>query len=125
MRSLDDGEIDVGLEQRDADLPQDLADFGVAEATAAAKAREDSFETIGQGLEHGPDQVTRAASASSERVDRGVRRTSAEERGHELGGSNGDEVRRAFAEPDELDRQAELGSDREHDRRPLPCRRAW
>ena len=64
---LDDGEIDVGLEQGDADLAENLGDLGVAEPAAAAKAREDSVETIGQGVEHGPDQVTRAATSASER----------------------------------------------------------
>ena len=37
MRSLDDLEVDVGLEQGDADLAQDLGDLGVAEA---ARGRE-------------------------------------------------------------------------------------
>ena len=63
---LDDGEVDVGLEKRDPDLAEDLGNFGVAESSAAAKAREDPLETVGQGVEHGPDQVSRATTRPSE-----------------------------------------------------------
>ena len=44
----DDGEVDVGLEQGDADLATDLVDVGLAEAAPAAQAREDAVETVAQ-----------------------------------------------------------------------------
>src|SRR5208283_2355590 len=59
---LHNGEVDVGLEKCDSDLAENLGDLSVAEPAAAAKAREDSFETISQGVEHGPDQVSRTAA---------------------------------------------------------------
>ena len=59
---LDDSQIDVGLEKGDSDLAQDLCDLGVPEAPAAAKAREDPLEAIGQCVEHEPDQVSRAGA---------------------------------------------------------------
>jgi len=40
------GEVDVGLEQGEADLAQDLVDIGLAEATLAAELLEDAVETV-------------------------------------------------------------------------------
>ena len=45
---LDDLEVDVGLEQGDADLPQDLVDLGLAQAAAAPEALEDPLEAVGE-----------------------------------------------------------------------------
>ena len=49
---LDDLEVDVGLEQGDPDLPQDLFDLALAQPTAALELAEDSLETIAQRLKH-------------------------------------------------------------------------
>jgi hypothetical protein len=51
---LDDDEVDVGLEQGEADLAQDLVDIALTQHTLATEAVEDALETIGQGLEHEP-----------------------------------------------------------------------
>ena len=45
-------DVDVGLEQRRADLAQGLVDVGVAEPAPAAEAAEDPLEAVGQGVEH-------------------------------------------------------------------------
>ena len=45
-------DVDVGLEQGDADLAQHLLDIGVAQATLAAEALEDPFKAVGQSFEH-------------------------------------------------------------------------
>jgi hypothetical protein len=50
---LDDLEVDVGLEQGQADLAQDLVDLGLAQAAPAPQALEDPLEAIGQRIEHG------------------------------------------------------------------------
>ena len=48
----DDLEVDVGLEQGQADLAQDLVDIVLAEAAAPAHALEDPVEAVRQCLEH-------------------------------------------------------------------------
>ena len=45
---LDDLEVDVGLEQGDADLPQDLVDLALAQPAAALELAEDALEAVGQ-----------------------------------------------------------------------------
>ena len=50
-------DVDVGLEQRGADLAQRLVDVGVAEPAPAAEAAEDPFESVGQGVEHAEVQA--------------------------------------------------------------------
>jgi hypothetical protein len=40
--------VDIGFEQRDANLAQHLLDVGLAESTLAAKTLEDAFEPIGE-----------------------------------------------------------------------------
>ena len=47
-RSADDLEVDVRLEQRQADLPQDLVDVVLAEPAAPAQALEDAVEAVRQ-----------------------------------------------------------------------------
>ena len=49
----DDLEVDVGLEQGEADLPQDLVDLGLAEPAPAPEAGEDALEPVGERVEHG------------------------------------------------------------------------
>jgi len=44
----DDLEVDVGLEQRQADLAQDLVDLGLVEAATPTEPLEDAFETVGK-----------------------------------------------------------------------------
>ena len=45
-------DVDVGFEQRRADLAQGLVDVGVAQPTPAAQAAEDPLEAVGKGVEH-------------------------------------------------------------------------
>src|SRR5439155_4913603 len=52
--ALYDLEVDVGLEQREPDLAQDLVDLGLAHTAAASQAREDRVEAVGEGVEHPP-----------------------------------------------------------------------
>ncbi len=48
----DDPEVDVGLQQGQADLPQRLVDVGLAQPAAPAQPAEDRVEAVGQALEH-------------------------------------------------------------------------
>ena len=71
-KSADDAEVDVGLEQGEADLAEDLVDVGLAEAALAAEALEDPVETVGQRLEHAVGQRTGPLfPASNQAVSRG------------------------------------------------------
>jgi hypothetical protein len=54
---LDDLEVDVGLEERGADLPQTLLDVRVGELALAAQEAEGGREALSQGLEHGESGV--------------------------------------------------------------------
>ena len=47
-----DAHVDVGLEQRDAQLTRDFVDVLVGELAAAAQLAEDAVETVGERLEH-------------------------------------------------------------------------
>jgi len=49
---LDDGEVDIGLEQREADLAHGLVDVVLGQATLAPKAVEGGAEPVGKGIEH-------------------------------------------------------------------------
>ena len=49
---LDDDEVDVGLEEGQADLAQDLVDVGLPQRPLAAQPGEDALEAFGQRLEH-------------------------------------------------------------------------
>ncbi len=44
--SLDHGQVDVGLEQSDPYLTQDLVDVGVAQLPLAAQSRKDPIEAV-------------------------------------------------------------------------------
>src|ERR1035438_1387247 len=81
-------------------------------AAAAAKAREDCIETIGQGVKHESAQVSRAAARAPLATTNAY--ASAEQRRHELHRIERHEVRWSLTDPDELDRQSELRSDREN-----------
>ena len=50
---LDDLEVDVGLEQREADLAQRLVEILLGEDPAVAQARENALELVGERVEHG------------------------------------------------------------------------
>ena len=47
-----DAHVDVGFEERDADLARDLVDVLLGEAPARAEPGEDAVETVGKGVEH-------------------------------------------------------------------------
>ena len=82
-----DLEVDVGLEQGDPDLPQDLVDVGLAEAALAPQAGEDRVEPVGEGVEHGPPMLP-APPARSEPTGAAVRhRAFLRRRRTETGGS--------------------------------------
>ena len=48
-----DGQLDVGLEQRGADLLERLVEIGVADAALAPQAGGDPLQAVGEGVEHG------------------------------------------------------------------------
>ena len=48
----DDGQRDVGLEQRDPDLAGGGVDVGFGQPALAAQRREDLVEPVGEGVEH-------------------------------------------------------------------------
>ena len=50
---LDDLEVDVGLEQRQADLAHRGVDVGLADAAAAGQAGEGLAQALAEGVEHG------------------------------------------------------------------------
>ena len=67
----DDGDVDVGLEQRRADLLHHLVDVGLGEATLAAEALDDPVEPVGEAVEHArprlPADPSREVSAPPRR----------------------------------------------------------
>jgi len=48
LQRLDDGQVDVGFQQRQADFSQHLVDVGLGELPLAAQLGEDAFKTVGQ-----------------------------------------------------------------------------
>ncbi len=48
-----DAELDVGLEERGADLLEGLVEILVADAPLAAQARRNPLQAVGKGVEHG------------------------------------------------------------------------
>ena len=50
---VDDLQVDVGFEQRDADLAQSLGDVFFSERALAAKVLEDALQFVGKVLKHG------------------------------------------------------------------------
>ena len=60
----DDGDVDVGLEQRRADLLHHLVDVGLGEATLAAEALDDPVEAVGEAVEHASVEATADAAIS-------------------------------------------------------------
>ena len=63
-QALHDPDVDVGLEEGEADLATHLVDVLLGEATAAAEAGEDAVEAVGEGVEHGAVMATGAGAAS-------------------------------------------------------------
>ena len=57
---LDHAEVDVGLEEGEADLAQDLVDLLLAQPPPAAQALEDPLEPIGECVEHRRGKATTA-----------------------------------------------------------------
>ena len=53
----DDGDVDVGFEERRADLLHHLVDVGLGEATLAAEPLDDAFESVGEIVEHQPSRL--------------------------------------------------------------------
>ena len=49
---LDDLEVDVGLEQREADLAHGLVDVVLGQRAAGADVGEGRLELLGEGVEH-------------------------------------------------------------------------
>ena len=58
----DDREVDVGLEQRDPDLPRGRVDVGLAQPRLAAQVLERRGQAVGEGVEHG-SQPTQGVAA--------------------------------------------------------------
>ncbi len=48
-----DLEVDVGFEQRQADLAHGLVDVGLAQLAVTAQLAEDALQALGEGIEHG------------------------------------------------------------------------
>ena len=79
-----DGDVDVGFEQRRADLFHHLVDVGLGETALAANLGDDAFEAVGQIVEHrrqgyrprpaGPGSTPGLPGATSTRDPRGQRR---------------------------------------------------
>ena len=71
---LDDLEVDVGLEQREADLAHGGVDVGFADPAATGQVAERLAEPIAQGVEHGPGTGLQAGDGPDRRwVGPGVR----------------------------------------------------
>ncbi len=58
---LDDLEVDVGLEQREADLAHRLVDVLVGQLAVATEVAEDVLKAFAEGVEHGPVSGSGAA----------------------------------------------------------------
>ena len=54
---LDDLEVDVGLQQREADLAHGGIDVGLGQRAALPDIRQRALELLGKGVEHGSDSV--------------------------------------------------------------------
>src|SRR5262249_4635494 len=61
-----DAHVDVGLEQREADLARDVVDVLLGELAASAQPLEDSVEAVGQGIEHRRRPYSTRAAANSD-----------------------------------------------------------
>lgn len=48
LQRLDDRQVDVGLEEGEADLSEHLINIGLGELSLAAQLGEDAFKTVGQ-----------------------------------------------------------------------------
>ena len=70
---LDDAEVDVGLEQREADLAHGARDVVLGQAPAAAQVAERRGQPVGEGVEHVVQVYRRPLGAGSGRRDGPVR----------------------------------------------------
>ena len=66
--AADDPDVDVGLEQGDADLAQHLVDVVLGQAALAAEPLEDAVEAVGQCVEHAARQATWYSTVAPSRV---------------------------------------------------------
>ncbi len=69
---LDDGEVDVGLEERGPDLLERLVDVELGQVAFAAQLLEDTLQPVGKGFEHRRRGVYQAADSGqvTDRLDR-------------------------------------------------------
>ena len=65
LHAADDLEVDVGLEQGEPDLAQDLVDVFLAQVAATAQPLENPIESVGQRFEHAEVEATRRSMAPS------------------------------------------------------------
>ena len=83
---LHDGEVDVGLEEGEADLAEDLSTSASRQRPLAAEPGEDALEPFGQRLEHEPTEATVAAGPVErlrvDQVEGGVEAGDGHERDH-------------------------------------------
>ena len=101
-----DPHVDVGFEERDADLARDLVDVLLAEAPARSGAGEDAVETVGQGVEH-EGRGYRGRTAPRTQSSKSAAANSS--------GSNSMRSPTPSPTPTTFTGSAELGLDREHD----------
>ena len=100
---LDDLVVDVGLEQRQADLAHGHVDVVFADAAAPGQAGQGGLESVGEGVEHGLSLAAGAevaAGASPDRLGRWLA-LDGEEGGHEGVGVEVAQIGHLLAEPDE------------------------
>ena len=69
LEVADDLEVDVGFEQRESDLAEDLVDVLLTKAATASEPLEDAIESVGQGLEHARAEATRGLSRSHSQAE--------------------------------------------------------
>ena len=65
---LDDLEVDVGLEQREADLAHRLVDVVLGQRAAGTDVGQGRLELLGEGVEHGRPRVELAVWAAARRA---------------------------------------------------------
>ena len=112
---LHDLEVDVRLEQREADLPHRAVDVGLGQLAARADVARAS---PGGGRRAGRTQVRGQLTRRSTGL-------LGEQRGGELAGVERPQVLEPLAHPDQLHRDVRARPRSRARCRPSPCRRAW